>query len=208
MNCPEILSAAQDDSCPKWLNPRFSFFFIMTEKKTFKIVAVFALFLLLAASASAQMNRDTPFQASKLPRTEDSLIGQGSQPISPVVISTPFNSQAVSDLLLNVDQNNTTCSQVSFIITLTASPSGSTGYQPVKVRVNENRLGTETAVAELTVLMPIRGGSLHETIGFVSAANSAGGSQANQITLNVDPDNQVSETDERNNALIISGTCR
>jgi hypothetical protein len=179
----------------------------MTENKTFKIAAVFALFLLLAASASAQMNRDTPLLASKLPRTEDSIIGQGSQPISTVVISTPFNSQAVSDLFLSVDQNNTTCSQISFIITLTQSPSGSTGYQPVKVRVNENRLGTPTAVAELTVLMPISGGSLHETIGFVSAANSAGGSQANQITLNIDPDNQVSETDERNNALIVSGTC-
>jgi hypothetical protein len=178
--------------------------FFMTRTKTFKIAAFFALFLLLAASASAQMNRDTPFLASKLPRTEDGLIGQGRQPISPVVISTPLNGQAVSDLLLSVDQNNTTCSQVSFIITLTASPSGSTGYQPVKVRVNENRLGTPTAVAELTVLMPISGGSVHETIGFVSAANSAGG---NQITLNVDPDNQVSETDERNNALIVSGTC-
>jgi hypothetical protein len=176
----------------------------MIGNKIFKIAAVLALILLFAATASSQMNRDTPFLGSKLPRTEDSLIGQGSQPISPVVISTPFNSQAVSDLFLSVDQNNTTCSQISFIITLTQSPSGSIGYQPVKVRVNENRLGTPTAVAELTVLMPISGGSLHETICFVSAADSAGG---NQITLNIDPDNQVSETDERNNALVVSGTC-
>ncbi|MCU0637326.1 MAG: hypothetical protein MUE87_01695 [Methanothrix sp.] len=180
----------------------------MIGNKIFKIATVLALILLLAALAGAQMNRDTPFLASKLPRTEDSIIGQSSQPVSTFVVSEPLNSQAVSDLFLSADQNNTTCSQVSFAITLTASPSGSAGYLPVKVRVIENRLGTPTSVAELTVLMPVGGGLLHETIGFASAASSSGGSQANEITLYVDPDSQVAETDERNNVLVVSGICR
>jgi hypothetical protein len=123
-----------------------------------------------------------------------------------VVISTPFNAQAVSDLYLTADESNTTCSQVSFILTLTESPSGSAGYQQVKVRILENRLGAPTAVAELTLLLPASGGSLHENIGFARAAGSSGA--VNEITLNADPDNQVAEMDERNNALTISATCR
>ena len=178
----------------------------MIGNKILKIITLLGIFFLLAAPASSQMNRDTPFLASKLPKTSESnLIGQGRQPISPVVISTPFNAQAVSDLYLTADAGNTTCNQVSFILTLTESPSGSSGYQAVKVRVLENRLGTPTAVAELTLLLPASGGSLHETIGFASAASSG---SVNQITLNVDPDNQVEETDERNNALTISAACR
>lgn len=171
------------------------------------MIALLGVLFLLASSASSQMNRDTPFLASKLPTTsENSLIGQGRLPVSPVVISTPFNAQAVSDLYLSPDVGNTTCNQASFILTLTPSPSGSSGYQAVKVRILENRLGTPTAVAELTLLLPASGGSLHETIGFARAAGSPGA--INEITLNADPDNQVLETDERNNALTLSAACR
>jgi hypothetical protein len=178
----------------------------MIGNKILKIIALLGIFFLLAAPASSQMNRDTPFLGSKLPKTsENNLIGQGRQPISPVVISTPFNAQAVSDLYLTADTSNTTCNQASFILTLTQSPSGSAGYQAVKVRILENRLGTPTAVAELILLLPATGGSLHESIGFASAAGSSG---PNEITLVVDPDRQVAETDERNNTLAISAACR
>ncbi len=176
----------------------------MIGNKILKIIALLGILLLLAAPACSQMNRDTPFLASKIPRTSENSIGQGRQPISPVVISTPFNAQATSDLYLMADAANTTCNQASFILTLTQSPSGSSGYQAVKVRVIENRQGTPTAVAELTLLLPASGGSLHETIGFASASSGA----ANEITLVVDPDNQVAETDERNNTLAVSAACR
>lgn len=167
-------------------------------------MVLLAILILLAAPASSQMNRDTPFLASKIPRTPESSIGQGQQPLSPVVISTPFNAQASSDIYLVADAANTTCNQASFILILTASPSGSSGYQAVKVRVMENRQGTPTAVAELTLLLPASGGSLHQTIGFASAASASG---SNEITLEVDPDRQVAETDERNNTLVISSVC-
>jgi hypothetical protein len=173
-----------------------------------KIVALLGIFLLLVLVADSQMNRDTPFLASKLPRTDDSsLIGQGSQSSSPIVISEAFNGEAVSDLSITADQNNTTCNQASFWVTLTASPGGSIGYQSVKVRVLENRLGTPTGVAELTILLPVTGGSLHETVGFASSTDSAAGSRTSEITVTADPDNQLSETNERNNAVTISGTC-
>jgi len=193
-------------SGPKWLNLHLSSFFIMIGNKILKILALLGILILLAAPACSQMNRDTPFLASKIPAaSENSLIGQGRQSLSPVVISTPFNAQASSDLYLVADAANTTCNQASFILTLTPSPSGSSGYQAVKVRVMENRMGTPTAVAELTILLPASGGSLHQTIGFASAASASG---SNEITLEVDPDRQVAETDERNNTLAISAACR
>ena len=100
---------------------------------TSKLVALLSLFLLLASVADSQMNRDSPFLGSKLPRTNDqSMMGQGQQSTSSLKISEPFNNQAVSDLSVSAGQGNTTCTQVSFLLTLTASPSGSTGYQPVK----------------------------------------------------------------------------
>ncbi len=176
----------------------------MIRNKILRIMVLLAILILLAAPASSQMNRDTPFLASKIPRTPESSIGQGQQPLSPVVISTPFNAQASSDIYLVADTANTTCNQASFILVLTASPSGSSGYQAVKVRVMENRQGTPTAVAELTLLLPASGGSLHQTIGFASAASASG---SNEITLEVDPDRQVAETDERNNTLVISSVC-
>lgn len=174
-----------------------------------KIAAILGIFLLLASVADSQMNRDTPFLASKLPRTgESSTIGQGTQSSSPIVISEAFNSQAVKDLSITADPSNTTCNQASFIVTLTASPSGTTGYQAVKVRVMESRLNAPTAVAELTLIFPVAGGSLHETIGFASASDSVAGSRNSEITVTADPDNQLTETDESNNALTITGTCR
>lgn len=197
-------------SGPKWLYPHFTFFIIMKVwNNTSKLVALLGIFLLLASVADSQMNRDSPFLGSKLPRTDDqSMKGQGQQSASSLMISEPFNNQAVSDLSISADQDNTTCNQVSFLLTLTASPSGSTGYQPVKVRVLENRQGTPTAVAELVLLMPATGGSLHETIGFSSANSPAGGSRTNEITVTADPDNQIPETDERNNGLTFSVTCQ
>ena len=75
------------------------------------------------------------------------------------------------------------------------------------VDVLENRIGSPKAVAELTVLMPVSGGSVHETIGFPSGPLEAGRNQINEITVVADPDNEIKETDEGNNALTISGTC-
>lgn len=177
--------------------------------KISKSVALLGIFLLLASVAGSQMNRDSPFLGSKLPRTDDpNMMGQGRLPSASTMIFEPFNNQAVSDLSISTDQNSATCNQVSFLLILTASPSGSTGYQPVKVRVLENRQGLPVAVAELILLMPAAGGSLHETIGFSSATSSAGSSRTSEITVTADPDNQIQEVNERNNALTFSGTCQ
>jgi hypothetical protein len=176
--------------------------------KIFRIMVLLSIFLVLASVANSQMNRDSPFLGGKLPRTVDeSVVNKGPQPRSSFMISEPFNNQVVSDLMISSDQQNTTCDQVSFLLTLTPSTSGSTGYQSVKVRVLENRIGSPKAVAELTLLMPVSGGSVHETIGFSSVAQAAGQNITNQITVNADPDNEIKETNEGNNGLTISGTC-
>lgn len=173
-----------------------------------RIMVLLSVFLVLASVANSQMNRDSPFLGGKLPRTVDeSMINKGPQPGSSFMISEPFNNQATSDLMISSDLQNTTCNQVSFLLTLTPSTSGSTGYQSVKVRVLENRIGTPEAVADLTLLMPVSGGSVHETIGFFSVAQAEGQSITNEITVKADPDNEIKETNEGNNALTVSGTC-
>ncbi|HPS92574.1 MAG TPA: CARDB domain-containing protein [Methanothrix sp.] len=173
-----------------------------------KLAMLLCIFLLLASMADSQMNRDSPLLGSKLPRTDDqNSAGQSRQTVSPIMISAPFNDQAVSDLSISADPNNTSCNAVSFLITLTPPSSSSSGYQPVKIRVLENRMGSPTAVAELTLLMPVTGGSLHETVGFSSATSSVGSGGANEITVTADPDNQITETNEGNNVITISGTC-
>jgi len=176
--------------------------------KILRIMVLLSIIFVLASVANSQMNRDSPFLGGKLPRTVDeSMINKGPQSVSSFMISEPFNNQATSDLMISSDLQNTTCNQVSFLLTLTPSTSGSTGYQSVKVRVLENRIGTLEAVADLTLLMPVSGGSVRETIGFFSVAKAEGQSITNEITVTADPDNEIKETNEGNNALTISGTC-
>ena len=173
-----------------------------------KISAFLSLVLILSLAllATGQMNRDSPFLGSKLPDADGFSAGRVPASGSSLRISEPYNSEPTSDLLISGDAANTTCDTVSFLLTLTAAPGGSSGYQPVKVRVLQDRQGTPAAVAELVILMPATGGSVHETVGFVSDAGAAG-DVSNEITVAVDPDGEFSETDEGNNNLVIVGTC-
>ncbi|HPC89123.1 MAG TPA: CARDB domain-containing protein [Methanothrix sp.] len=165
------------------------------------------IILSLASLVAGQMNRDTPFLGSKLPDTDSFSAGRVQAPASSLRISEPYNSQPSSDLMIAADAANTTCDSVSFQLTMTAAPAGSSGYQPVKVRILESRMGKPTSVADLTLLMPASGGSVHETIGFVSAAGVPGGNRSNEITVVLDPDGELSETDENNNVLTVAGSC-
>ena len=169
---------------------------------------LFIIFLSLASVANSQMNRDSPLLGSKLPRTADeSILNKGQMSGSSFVISEPDNGQSTSDLTVSSDQQNTTCNQVSFLLTLTPSTSGSTGYQSVKVRVLENRIGSPKAVAELILLVPAQGGSVRETIGFFGENMSKGLNRTSEITVVVDPDNEIKESDEGDNILIMKSTC-
>ena len=48
---------------------------------------------------------------------------------------------------------------------------------------------------------------MHETIGFFGENTPNGQNQTSEITVIVDPDNEIKESNERNNALIMKGTC-
>lgn len=173
-----------------------------------KILALLGILLFLVILADSQMNRDTPFLASKLPRTDDGLVvGQAGEPSSPVVISGAFNGDPVSDLFITPDAVNSTCDQASFWVSMTTTPGTYSGYQSVKVRVLENRAGTAVAVADLILLLPASGGQVHESIGFSSAIDPSSGAGSSEITVTADPDNQLSETNERNNAATIEASC-
>jgi hypothetical protein len=176
--------------------------------KILRFMVLVTIFISLASVANSQMNRDSPFLGSKLPRTADEgMPNKGQMSGSSFMISEPYNNQAASDLMVSPDPQNTTCNQVSFQLTLTPSPSGSTGDQRVMVRILENSIGSPRAVAELTLLMPVSGGSVHETIGFPSVPPAAGRNQTSEITVIADPDNGIKETDEGNNAITLRGTC-
>ncbi len=179
----------------------------MIQRKIMAFIS-FILILSCALIGTAQMNRDTPSLVSKISDIDDDFSAAKAKISgSTAVISEPNNREPVSDLMIEADAANTTCDAVSFLLTLTAAPDGSSGYQPVRVRILEDRLGTLTSVAELVVLMPANGGSVHETVGFISACGSTAGNCSNQITVAVDPDSEFSETDEENNNLIIIGNC-
>jgi subtilase family serine protease len=75
------------------------------------------------------------------------------------------------------------------------------------LRVLDASFGTPKAVAELTLLVPVQGGSVHETIGFFGVNTPKGQNRTSEITVIVDPDNEIKESNERNNALIMKGTC-
>ena len=176
--------------------------------KILRFMVLVTIFVSLASIANSQMNRDSPFLGSKLPMTADeSMLNKGQMSGTSFTISEPYNNQAASDLMLSPDPQNTTCNQVSFLLTLTPAPSGSTGDQQVLVRVLENGIDSPRAVAELTLLMPVSGGSVHEIIGFSSVSAAAGRNQTNEITVMADPDNAIKETNEGNNAITLRGTC-
>ncbi len=175
--------------------------------KILRFMVLVSIFISLASVANSQMNRDSPFLGSKLPRTADeSILNKGQMSGSSFMISEPFNGQAVSDLIVSPDPENTTCNQVSFLLTLTPAPSGSTGYQKVLVSVLEG-FASPKSVAELTILMPVSGGSVHEIIGFSSFPPATGQNQTREITVIADSDNKIKETDEGNNAITLQGTC-
>ena len=75
------------------------------------------------------------------------------------------------------------------------------------MRVLDDSFGTPKAVAELTLLVPVQGGSVHETIGFFGENTPKGQNRTSEITVIVDPDNEIKESNERNNVLIMKGTC-
>ena len=178
--------------------------------KILRIIALLSLFLLVASIADAQMNRDSPFLGSKIPKTSDeSVFTQTKMSASSFVISEPFNNQASSDLTLSADAKNTTCRQAAFLVTLTPSSSqtGAVGYQSVRARVLDNSFGTSKAVAELILLVPAQGGSVRETIGFFGENMSKGQNRTSEITVVVDPENEIKESNEGDNILIMKGTC-
>jgi hypothetical protein len=199
MNLPKtVISVILDETMMKYWNG------------ILRIIALFSLFLLLASNADSQMNRDSPFLGSKIPKTSDeSIFNQIKASGSSLVISEPFNNQASSDLTLSADLKNTTCNKVAFLVTLTPDSTQvkAAGFQSAKVRILADSLGTPKAVAELTLLIPAYGGSIHETIGFNGVSMPAGQNNASKITVVVDPDDEIAESDESNNILVVEVNC-
>jgi hypothetical protein len=136
-----------------------------------KMALLLSLLALFAIAADAQMNRDSPSFEARIPRMADSFLTRQPQTVSPAtpyLNAYPLRYPTPPDISISADQQNTTCRQVSFIITLTpnsnsASPSGN---QAVKVRITDTVFGNQQAVAEVILFVPGAGGSTSATIGY------------------------------------------
>lgn len=178
-------------------------------KMILKVVALLSLALLLAVVADSQMNRDDPFLGSKLPQAAgEGILSKVKTSSSSLVISEPMSPLATPDLSITADPAGTNCNQAAFFVTLTPDPAQTTitGYHNVKVKIMENPFGTPRSVAELTLVMPASGSTVHEIIGF-SAASQEGQNRTNEITVYLDPDRQIKESNENNNVLTMTGVC-
>jgi hypothetical protein len=174
---------------------------------------LFSILALFPIAADAQMNRDSPSFETRIPRMTDSFLTsppQTTSPATPYLNAYPLRYPSPPDISIFPDQQNTTCRQVSFIVTLTTSsnsPSPS-GNQAVKVRVTDKVFGNQQAVAEVVLLIPGSGGSTAATIGYPLPEDaSAAPGWTNDVIVVVDPDNHVEESDESNNNAIIAGVC-
>lgn len=178
-----------------------------------RIALILSLLALLIATAGAQMNRDSPSFEERIPRMTESFLTNQPQTMTPKASSLTTYSlryPAPPDISISADQRNTTCRQVSFIVTLTPNPSvaSPSGNQAVKVRVTDTVFGNKQVVAEVVLFVPASGGSTAATIGFPLPEDAfAGPGWSNDIEVTADPENQIKESNEGNNGLVISGTC-
>ncbi len=135
---------------------------------------------------------------------------QTATPATPSLIAYSLRYPAPPDISISADQQNTTCRQVSFIVTLTPNPSSASpsGNQAVKVRLTDNVFGKKQVVAEVVLFVPGSGGSTAATIGYPQPEDAfAGPGWSNDIEVTADPENQIDESNESNNGLIITGVC-
>jgi hypothetical protein len=133
-----------------------------------------------------------------------------AQKIRPGILAPrPGVLQQVYPLDLTITAEPVWCSKVNFTATLSPASSPSPGVLvPVKVRVFDKIFGVPTAVGELLFMVPSTGGSASSSIEWpVPADASFQPDFTNEITVMVDPDNQVEERSEGNNVAIVWGTC-
>ncbi|NPV63216.1 MAG: hypothetical protein HPY61_11420 [Methanotrichaceae archaeon] len=176
-----------------------------------------ALGLLISFSAvDAQMNRESPSFAERIPRFDESFLDQPagaatSSPVSLGLSASTQESRASMDLSATAEPTQIGCNQVSFAVTLTADPLSATasGNQAVTVKVIDQVNGASQTVSELTLLVPAVGGSTSATIGFPAPADaSTEPGWSNEIAIVVDPENAISESDENNNLLVVTTICQ
>ncbi len=168
-----------------------------------------SILLLLVSAADSQMNRDSPFLENKLPRassggafTQNPQAGASSMSVVHLSYATP------PDLAVALDLQNSSCRKASFQVTLSDSLTvDSSTYQTVRVRVMEKVQGTSRTAAELLLQVPASGGSTSASVGLPGEDCALGQSANCEIAVIVDPDNEIQESDEGNNAATAAGSC-
>jgi CARDB protein len=116
----------------------------------------------------------------------------------------------LSIAVVNVEGNTqvTYCNRVTFDVTLSPGLIPSSGNVPVRVRVTDKVFGLPQPVGDLTLYLPGTGGTARTSVQFPMPADANFQPDwGNEITVEVDPDNLIAESDESNNTLVVTGTC-
>ncbi len=158
----------------------------------------------------SQLSISSPSMDQRLPKTMAEPTFPSSKSALPEIAVNNVPVGAPPDLSVAINPNGTTCNQVSFNVTLTPNPSYRTisGDQVVRVRVLIDILGATEAVGEVLLKVPASGGSTPVTIGFPIPQTVSYTGLSDNISVVVDPANEVSETNETNDIATILGVCQ
>jgi len=106
------------------------------------------------------------------------------------------------------DTQVTYCNRITFDVTLSPGLIPSSGKVPVHVRVTDKVFGVPETVGDVTLYLPGTGGTARASVQFPMPADASFTPDwGNEITVEVDPENLVIESDESNNTLVVIGTC-
>jgi|GEM_PF-490058 hypothetical protein len=158
----------------------------------------------------SQLSISSPSMDQRLPKTMAESTFPSSKSALPEIAVNTFPAGAQPDLSIAINQSGTTCNQVSFTVTLTPNSSYRTisGDQVVRVRVLSDISGATEAVGEVLIKVPASGGSTSVTIGFPIPQTVSSTSLSDNISVVVDPANEISETNEANDIATILGVCQ
>ncbi len=128
--------------------------------------------------------------------------------ISPDLLQLILPDLSVSVVFAENNAQVTHCHRVTFKVTLSPGLFRPPGNRAVRVRVIDEIFGTPQTVGEVLLFLPAAGGTGQASIEWPMPPDAEFTYDFNnQITLIVDPDNEVLERDKSNNTVTVTGTC-
>jgi hypothetical protein len=125
--------------------------------------------------------------------------------IQPEILRLVFPDLSIS---AKSTQSQTHCHGVTFTVTLSPGLFMPPGNQAVRVRVIDKIYGVPTTVGDVLLFVPAAGGSTSASIEWPMPPDAQFTPDFdNEITVIVNPDNEIAERNANNNCVTVVGTC-